>query len=308
MTARIVLPALVMISLATPSTAQIALPVQIFPVTAKVSGAAGTDWVSTLSVSNVGDLPADIFTLFFRENQTNIPLFGPSYEFVLEAGATLTVEDVLGSWFPGEGDTKGFLVLYGETDADEQDPFMLAATQRVFNNANPAATYGQSVPSAVLDLLVAPGVANLPGARWDDAVRSNVGVVNLSLFPLDVIVTTYDGDGNALAVADKRVRSFSLGQWSLTQLGVSVLSTPGRVVVEVDPSSITWDPCIGEEPDIEDLRGIFMAYLSRVDQATGDAEFILGVNDWSEYLALCDGQPAADLAEWIFVHPSVQAE
>lgn len=288
------------VCLAPQCMAQIALPIQVFPVTAKISGAAGTDWVSSLSVTNVGDVPADITALFFRENQNNLPLFGPSHEFTLEAGTTLTVGDVLGSWFPAEGDAKGFLVLLGESGADDQDPFMLAATERVFNNANPAATYGQAVPSAVLDLLVAPGTANLPGARWDDAVRSNVGVVNLSLFPLAVLITTHDADGAVVASVSKQVRSFSLGQWSLSQLGVGELNPPGSVVVEVDPDSIIWDPCIGEEPSLEDLQGIFMAYLSRVDQATGDAEFILGQNDWGGYLTLCGEQPPAiDIAETI---------
>ncbi len=305
---RTIIAVVVAVILAPPCMAQIALPIQVFPVTAKLAGAAGTDWMSSLSVSNVGDLPADLMALFFRENQNNIPLFGPSHEFSLEPGATLTVEDVLGTWFPSEGNSKGFLVIFGETDADEQDPFMLAATQRVFNNANPAATYGQAVPSSVLGLLVAPGTSGLPGARTDDAVRSNVGVVNLSLFPLDVIITTYDANGMQVVSVVRQVKGFSLGQWSLNQLGVTTLSPPGRVEVEVDPSSIVWDPCIGEDPDLDDLQGIYITYMSRVDQATGDAEFILGVNDWAEYLALCDGLPAADLAEKVFVRPSLETE
>ncbi len=300
MNRRTIFIVLVAVGLALPCAAQIALPIQLFPVTAKLAGAAGTDWMSSLSVSNLGDLPVDATALFFRENQNNIPLFGPSHEFTLEPGTTLTVQDVLGTWFPAQGDTKGFLVVFGETGAEEEDPFMLAATQRVFNNANPAATYGQAIPSSVLGLLVAPGTANLAGARSDDFVRTNVGVVNLSLTPLDVIVSTYGPDGDLLATASRRVRSFSLGQWSLTQLGVDALTAPGRVVVEVDPDSIIWDPCIGEDPDLEDLQGIFMAYMSRVDQVTGDAEFILAQSDWAGYLDLCGEQPSAVPVERLF--------
>jgi hypothetical protein len=286
----VLLTAAVAIGFASSAAAQIALPVHLFPVTAKLAGAAGTDWMSSLSVSNVGALPAEITVLFFRENQTNIPLLGPSHELTLLPGATVTEADVLGSWFPSQGNTKGFLVLLDEAGIEGEDPFTLVASQRIFNNANPAATYGQTVPSSVLGLLVAPATSTLPGARTDDAVRSNVGVLNFSLFPLDVLITTFDAEGAVVASVSRRVPGFSLGQWSMTQLGVAALTTPGRVEVVVDPDSITWDPCLGDDLDLEDLRGVFMAYLSRVDQATGDAEFILGQNDWGDYLTLC-GEP-----------------
>ncbi len=280
------------VALASPCAAQIALPIQILPVMAKVSGAAGTDWMSSLSVSNIGSETANVTALFFREDQNNIPLLGPSHEFILGAGETLTVDDVLGDWFPAQGNTKGFLVVFGEAEGSDDDPFMLTVAGRVFNNADPTATYGQVVPSGVLGLMLAPGASNLPGARSDDFVRSNVGVVNLSIFPMDVIITTFGADGTALASVTRRVKSFSLSQWGLSQLGVGTLSTPGRVEVQVDPDSITWDPCFGEEPDLNDLQGIFMTYLSRVDQVTGDAEFVLGSSDWYDYIALCEETPS----------------
>ncbi len=280
------------VAFALPSAAQIALPVQVLPVMAKLSGAAGTDWMSSLSVSNIGRERAEVTALFFRENQFNIPLLGPSHQFDLDPGETLTSNDVLGEWFSSEGNTKGFLVVFGEAEGSDEDPFLLTVAGRVFNNANPNATYGQTVPSGVLGLVVAPGSSNLPGARSDESVRSNVGVVNFSIFPLDVIITTFGADGAMLASVNRQVQSFSLSQWSLSQLGVGTLSTPGRVEVQVDPDSITWDPCFGEEPDIDDLRGIFLTYLSRVDEATGDAEFVLGSSDWYDYLALCEDMPS----------------
>jgi hypothetical protein len=197
------------------------------------------------------------------------------------------VSDVIGEWFPNQGNTKGFVVLYGEADGADEDPFLLTVAGRIFNRADPDATYGQAVPPGELGLMVAPGASNLPGAQWDEAVRTNIGVVNLSLLPTDVNITTYAADGSMLASVTRRVRAFSLTQWSLPQLGIDALVNPGRVVVEVDPATITWDPCLSEELELEDLRGIFMTYLSRVDQATGDAEFVLGQSDWNEYLNLC---------------------
>jgi hypothetical protein len=294
MTRSTVLTVVIGVAVAAPCAAQIALPIHIMPVMAKVSGAADTDWVSSLSVSNISGEPADVTALFFEENRNNIPLFGPSHEFTVSAGATVTVDDVLGEWFPDQGDTKGFLVLLGEAPGAEEDPFLLTATGRIFNNADPSATYGQTVPPGELGLMVAPGASNLPGARSDDAVRSNVGVVNLSLFPLDIIISVFDADGHEVLSAERRVRAFSLMQWSLSNLGVGSLTVPGRVRIHVDPETVTWDPCFSEEPDIDDLQGIFMTYLSRVDQTTGDAEFVLGQSDWYDYLALCgDELPVA---------------
>jgi hypothetical protein len=274
-----------------PCFAQLAIPIHLFPVMAKVSGQAGTDWVSSMSVANLGDEEFLATALFFRENQNNIPLLGPRHDFLIEAGQTVTVGDVLGQWFPEQGNTKGFLVLFGEIDEEATNPFVMAASGRIFNQANPQATYGQTAPSSLLGLMVAPGAANLPGARSDDGVRSNVGVINLSIFPLSIIATTYAADGTVVASVGKTVRAFSLGQWSLEQLGVASMSPEGRVHIEVDPSSITWDPCFGEEPDLDDLQGIFLAYMSRVDEVTGDAEFILAQNDWSPFIDLCGEQP-----------------
>jgi hypothetical protein len=289
--------------IAVPCAAQISLPIHLLPVVAKLEGAADTDWVSSVTVSNVGELEADVTALFFREERNNTPIFGPTHVFSLEAGETVTAEDVLGDWFPGQGDTKGFLLILGDAvGGGEQDQAVLAVKGRIFNNADPSATYGQTVPSSMLGLVVAPGHANLAGARSDPLVRSNVGVMNLGLAPLDLIISTYAADGSMLAAVRKSVRVFSLGQWSLGQLGVPELSTPGRVEVMVDPDSITWDPCFGDDPGLEDIRGIFLAYMSLVDGVTGDAEFVLGQNDWREYVELC-GEPSRLLPRQLLLGP-----
>ena len=280
--------------LASPCAAQIALPVHVLPVMAKLAGAAGTDWMSSLSVSNIGESPADVTAMFFRENQNNLILLLPTHQLVIGPGETVTTPDVLGEWFPDQGNTKGFVVLFGEAQGGDEDPFLLTVAGRVFNNADPGATYGQSVPSGLLGVAKAPAVSNLPGVRADGTVRSNVGVVNLSLLPLEVVISVHGADGTVLALTRREVGSFSLGQWSLDQLGVTELVVPGRVQVWVDPQSVGWDPCLGEELGIEDLAGVFMTYLSRVDRVTGDAEFVLGQSDWADYLDLC-GSPLPDI-------------
>lgn len=132
----------------------------------------------------------------------------------------------------------------------------------------------------------------LTGARHDNGVRSNVGVVNLSLQPLQIIITTYNAAGTQVAQVTKQVESFSLRQWALSSLGVTTLAPGGRVEVQIDPATITWDCCSQSPADFLNTQfGLFMAYISRVDQVTGDAEFALGLTDWQEFVLECGEEP-----------------
>jgi hypothetical protein len=265
-------------------------PLHILPVVAKLAGAAGTDWMTAMSVSNVSDESVNVTAMFFRENTDNQPFVGPEHTFSLAAGQTTTVDDVLGSYFPSQGNTKGFLILLADTSGGGGDA-LIAATARVFNNANPNATYGQAVSSNLTAFVFGRGTAVMPGARWDGRARSNVGVVNLAFQPLNVVVTTFDAAGAVVSSVNKQVSTFSLAQWSLSQLGVSNLSPPGRVEVMVDPASIDWDPCdpLTWGPGMS--PGLFMAYMSKVDQATGDAEFAYAQNDWTAFVDECGTEP-----------------
>lgn len=285
----VVLAAVVAVSVV-PAQAQMVSPIQILPVVAKLAGAAGTDWMTSMSVSNVTDETVNVTAMFFRENTNNQPFAGPEHSFSLAAGRTTTVDDLLGSWFAGQGNTKGFLILLAEASGGGDDA-LIAATARVFNNANPNATYGQAVSSNLTAFVFGRGTAVMPGARWDGRARSNVGVVNLAFQPLDVVVTTYDAAGAMVSSVNRQVNTFSLAQWSLSQLGVSNLSPPGRVEVMVDPASIDWDPCdpLTWGPGMS--PGLFMAYMSKVDQATGDAEFAYAQNDWTAFVDECGSEP-----------------
>lgn len=283
--------ALVLVAPAVPAGADVVAPFHVVPVVAKISGAAGTDWMTDLSVSNVSDVSVTVTALFFEENQDNSLLSAPSHTLTVSAGETVNVNDVLGSWFPGHTDTKGALLLMGEPNGGD-DEAKLAASARVFNNANPSATYGQTVVSGFSGVVIGRGTSVLPGAQWDARVRSNVGVVNISMYPLDVIITTYHADGSTAAQVTRTIPSFSIRQWGLDDLGVSSLPTPGRVEVEIDPATITWDPCAEDLDELGDIPGAFETYISRVDNATGDAEFVLGQVDWTGYVDECGDEPA----------------
>jgi hypothetical protein len=281
-----------LMAIARPVAAQLAVPVHVVPVVALSSGVGGSDWRTSISLSNLSEGTIDVTAAFLREDTFNIPPFVPVEFISLETGRTFTVDDVIGTWFPGQGNTKGTLVLLAELrEAEEGDYAQLAAATRIYNNADPDATYGQAVVSNLLGLMIAPGRLAMTGARWDDAVRSNLGVVNLSVDGTDFIISVFSEDGTRISKVGRRVPAFSMSQWSLEQLGVPSLTTPGRVEVIIDPDSVTWDPC-DVDPDEPELEGAaFFAYLSRIDQTTSDAEFQPGQSDWKPYQDLCGDEP-----------------
>jgi len=279
------------LALAGSAGAQMVSPMHIIPVIAKAQGEAGTDWQSDLAVSNVSAVAVTVRAAFFREATNNQFLYDFPVNVNVQPGETLMVADVLGTWFPSQGNnTKGVLFLLGEpAGGGSEDEVLLAVSSRTYNNADPNATYGQTVGSGLFNLVFGQGTSVLPGVRHDDRFRSNVGVVNLSPLAATLLVTTYDTTGAQRAQVTKTVESFSLRQWSLDSLGVSSLGG-GRVEVEIDPATITWDPC--DPQYVPGLApGLFLAYLSKVDQATGDAEFGLGQVDWTGYAEECGEVP-----------------
>jgi hypothetical protein len=268
-------------------------PFHIIPVVAKIKGDAGTDWVSDVSVSNISAGVADVTAIFFPEATNNsFPFFGKAsatYDLTLQAGQTLMVNDVIATWFPGQGDSiKGVLLIFGEADGDEA---LLAVATRTYNNADPSKTYGQGIGSGVLNVVWGSGTSVLTGVRHDNRFRSNIGVVNFTPLELTVLLDIYDASGTLVRQQIRTIETFSSRQYSLSSLGVNNLAG-GRVEVYVDPATITWNPCNAPMPGFEGLQfGAFIAYLSKVDSGSGDAEFAMGLSNWSEYADDCGEQP-----------------
>jgi hypothetical protein len=133
------------------------------------------------------------------------------------------------------------------------------------------------------------GTSVLTGVRHDQRFRSNVGALNLGPQSVQLLLTTYDAAGAQVAQSTKTVESFSIRQWSLADLGVASIGD-GRTEVQIDPATITWDPC-SATGGVGFVPGFFLGYLSKVDQATGDAEFHLGQVDWTDYVTACGEDP-----------------
>jgi len=277
--------ALALSGIARPVRAQFVAGVHMIPVIARLHGAQQTFWKSDLSISNVGASSTTVNGFFYREKQDNgfIGFNTPMVQVAIPAGETLTVEDVLGTWFPSQGDTKGVLIITSSTEGEAA----LAVTSRTYNAADPKGTYGQAVPSSLLDMVFGAGRTILSGIRNDDDFRSSIGIVNLG--PKAVVrITFYDASGAVVAETTKTIQSFSLEQWNVAKLGMPKLGKPGRAVIALDASTPGYDPCAaGNFSQFSSL----LAYGSTVDNRTGDAVFSSGQTQWSEYVATCGGSP-----------------
>ncbi len=267
----IALVSLTVLLVASPAVAQEALDTQLFPVVARGAGLAGTMWVTDLVVTNPMDAPIAVGVQFFPANQDNMfnPMFPNRIE--LEPGATTIVEDVLQTMFDYEEDIKGSLVLLADPNFLLGNPegTVICAVTRTYNVGSPEGTFGQTVPSLLVNTNVGWASSIITGVRNDDNFRSNLGISNTSpSSPVTVHFKIKDQEGTALAEGSKRIRIASMNQWSFEQLGVGTVTGPLSVELWLDPSSMSEEPCE------ETFPNAFLAYVSKVDNGTGDAEFL----------------------------------
>lgn len=272
---------------AAPASAQFAGNSHLIPVIARLQGAEGTFWKSDLSITNASPFPVTLGAAFFREKTPNdFPVFSFPVTVTIAAEKTLTVEDVLGTWFPAEGDTKGMLFLVA--DSEEAD---LAVSSRTYNAADPRGTYGQAVQPSLFPAVYGAGKAIAPGVRNDADYRTSLGILNLGPSTAIARIRVYDADGNEVVDTTRTIQRFSMDQWNVTQLGVPTLDRPGQVEVSVDPSSGGYSVCdTGQFMESTAL----LAYTSTVDNRTGDAVFSLAQASWADYYEQCGETPDED--------------
>lgn len=298
---------LVLCSLLISSTlfAQIPLPLQIIPIAGKTKGGEGTDWITDLAIANLGTTAGTVGVHYFPAGTANTFNGTFSKTFALQPGRSMFVKDVVGTWFPTFGSsTSGFIVVADVTApncAVEDPPMMgLVATSRTYNNANPSKTYGQTVPDATMRLNFTQIPSTIVGLRHQPGVvpgfRTNVGVVNLSSGAISVRGTVYDAAGANVGSAVKSIPAISVSQWSLSDFGVASLAF-GRINFTLE-SGVIADPC-GQTEDPPacidrcdttcggkygfSSSAAFIAWASKVDNGSGDAEFLLSTFDWLTY-------------------------
>ena len=307
---------------ATSVVAQIPMPVQVIPIAGKTKGGQGTDWVTDLSIANIGTRSGTIGVHYFPANTANTFNGTFAKTFALASGRSLYVKDVVGSWFPQFGtSTSGFLVIADITtpaNCHLEDPpqLSLISTSRTYNNADPRKTYGQTVPEALYRFnftrqpSVIPGIVHQPGAV--PGFRTNVGVVNLSTVPISVRVTAFNTNGANAGSAVKPIPPLTVIQWSLSDFGIPSLAA-GRVEFKLE-SGIVVDPCSQAdeapaclnrcETGCGDKYGFsrsaaFIGWASKVDNGSGDAEFMLPAMDWFQYNSDCEDSGTSPIVKML---------
>jgi len=261
----------VIVLLSVPVAAQEVLNTHFFPVVARGAGMAGTMWVTDLVVTNPMDEAITIGIAFFPANQNN--LFNPTFpdRLVLEPGETYIAEDVLLTVFGYDEGIKGSLVLIADPMfiPENAEGTIFTGVTRTYNVGSELGTYGQTVPSLVVNTNVGWAPSLITGAQNNADFRSNLGIAGTSpLAPITVHYRIKDFEGTVLVEGSKTLRIASMNQWSFQQLGVGEVDGPLTVELWLDPSNMSEDPCE------EDIPSGFVAYVSKVDNGTGDAEFL----------------------------------
>ncbi len=234
----------------------------VLPVAARNPGLNGTRWTTDLEIFNIADRATTV-ALFFNLSDTDNTTPAGSAQVVVPARSVLTFSDAVGQLFALDDVT-------GSLDLVASAPILAHA--RIANIGGGQGSFGQHVPAVPAEWAVGddgePGLApnadvvQLFEVREDTAWRSNLGVVNVAAVPLEVEVRALTGTvvvGSTLAL---QLPPFAHTQVTrvLDLIGVAP-GTPGvRLVVAAAPGT----------------GGRLLAYLSRVDNLTGDAVFVPG--------------------------------
>jgi len=224
----------------------------LLPVVAHAPGLNGTSWRSDLLATNTGAEPIDADVLFLDAD--GLRGSQPSFSMSLDVGESVAISDVVSSKLSLNQGAGALLVTSSGSG--------LVLESRTYNDAA-TGTYGQGV-SAVdgAQLFSSTRPANLLGVTRDAEFRTNLGLVNVATVPATVTVSLLATDGEP--VAEKSFTLPALGFLQVTDiagsLGLSGDQENLRAKISTDQTEVD-----------------FFAYISRVDNGTGDAVFEAGL-------------------------------
>lgn len=241
-----------------PSTAATDL---VVPVVARTPGLNGTVWSTSLEIHNTGDGVAQIALFFNRSNQNNTTPAASAQAEIPPRG-TLVYGDLLVEAFELAEDV-------GSVDIVSSEPVF--AHVRIANYGGGAGSFGQSAMAVPVVWALGdddvPGtnpdadVANLFECRENSGFRCNLGIASVANVPVTVTVTAWHGPNAVGTPLSLVLQPFSHTQVNrvLDEMGAAA-GGGARLEVAATPGS----------------AGRFFAYMSSVDNLSGDAVFLLG--------------------------------
>lgn len=247
----------------------------IIPAVAKTSGAGGSFWQSDLFIFNPNSFPIKI-TLQFIPSGTQGSASNPIIVEVpqtVAAGNTLTIKDVLGTYFPSY--QVGALIVWGENTAG-QEAIILVNSRTYTPDPENIGTFGQGIPGIPWYYYGDENYAEegldklyLWGLDQNDKYRTNLGILNISDRLTETIsIKVYSPSNNLVGEIPVTLGPLAHYQINgiLTQLGVE--GEGYKAIIEVS-SYIDNDP---SNPD--PIIPAVMAYASKVDNGLNDPTYI----------------------------------
>jgi len=236
----------------------------VIPVVGHTLGANGTMWMSDLSIRNFSNSSMDVQLVVIEsgENTTDnvFPLVTDDLDGFVTVGANSTV--MLKDIMKGYRDRANSL---GALIAGSDRPFAL--TSRAYSSRSPL---GQTVPAArdffdnSLGTIDNSAVVYIPGVINNASVRTNVGFVAGSGGSASTYMVVEVSVRNATgAVVGTRRFTIAPGQFEHIQFNIRTIA-----LSQFDVGSIDFRIVEGE--------GTVVPYASIVDNATGEAAYIMG--------------------------------
>lgn len=213
----------------------------------------GTYWTTNLWAVNDTAVDVRLAGAVLRPGQDNsAAIASPATLGTVPAHGTVSLTDVLASL---GANVTGALYLEAQADGGSLPATLIkVASRNSTPNPKGSGAYGQFVPVG------GPGTLNrliAPGAFQSSAYRTNAGILNTSAETATVSVAIKRADGTEAASHSWTLKPFEPKLVSLPDLGVSSLD--GGYVVFTRASA----------------SGSFVAYISVVDQHTGDSILIV---------------------------------
>jgi hypothetical protein len=189
----------------------------ILPAVGLTSGAAGTQWTSSVYVFNPQPHTLNISVTFLR----TLGGIGDEILLVVPPNMTAVADNVLAEWFQTSGTGSLLFATFREDNPGIEDSILARSflvRSRTFNTGTQG-TFGQGIPSTWVALLddgissIAQGIHN-QGVVGSSGFRTNIGAVNLGRETVWLLVVVYDENGNVVGNTFNQPLEFTLHPFS----------------------------------------------------------------------------------------------